>query len=1345
MSVLFFGLFSFAQAADIEVNTTNGDIVAAGDTFCSLAEAIQNANSNTDTTAGDCAAGEMIPVVDRITFNIPGTGVQTITVAGPGSLPNITESLDIDGITQPLASCGTVDMSDRNLLIEIDAGGTPSPFSFSATANNSSVRGISVYNVGVGGEAVSIDLTENFTITCSHIGVDAAGTSTPVRNQTNGVGGGFLGTTLSNVVIGGSQIIDGNIISGNEEGVSFPDRNVSNILVQNNIVGTDITKSLDLGNYCEGISFGPATGGFSDTITILDNVVGFNGNAPVWPRGCGTSGKGGIQIERPDTSNLVEFTQNLTIARNTIYGSGSSGLLIRGITGGEISNNIIGLDVFGNSVSNAATSQGIAILISSDVKNISLINNIISGNTSNFFSGGIIINSTGQPLFSQSNITIQGNKIGVAADGVTPAFNNPASVGILNVGSLDILIGSNFDTIDDTLEANIITGHATGIQNFLIQGMPLPIDNVSILGNQIFDNNDNAIDHVLDTDIQTIGLAGFFNGPEEFFGPNVNDIGDGDSGANDHLNYPVIYDATISGADIFIDYYLDVPAGDYRIEFYRNDTFPATTLHGEGKELVYAETISHTGNGVETFGALLDIDPLDIISATATEVVLDSNSNNIRDDKEAFFTGGADANANGVDDAFELTGDDDLDGIYNSFDVDKTGGHDGNVNGIDDRFDAFVTGGADSNGNNIDDYFEQAINHDLDTILDSFDMDYSYGFGSTSEFGNTIIVESIGADYGDAPDTGTGTGTGNYQTNATDNGPYHIIAESVTTYLGSCVDANSYTVGATPANGDDLNTDYPVAGTCTTAGDDEDGIIFTSPFTNNMPGQSIGILPHLATSDNPLTAGIENEGELFVWIDFNQNGDFEDAGELVWDPQTDGYITSATTSIMVDIPDVTITGPTPFITYARFRFNTRDINGANYPLQSIGESLDGEVEDYQVTIITSAGSQISGQLTDTTPGTPNPYPDGVVVELYIDNGIIGVYEPGIDTLIASQVTFGGTGLYSFTNLPEGNLLVQPIAPTGYDTVAVPVNLLPATFETVDTEIYLTTLTPPTVTPQSTTNTTPTITGTYDGVNLNPGDVTITIDGVVYTDGDSGVTIVGGIWSVDLSVTAQTLTAGSSYEVTVDTDNGAGLTASDATSHEITITLPSSGGGGGSVNYACTDPEATNYDDSSFVRHKQSLCEYHFDLVINKIGEGTTTANETEPSTNDDQETTTTSIITCPYFLTYLKKGDIGYEVAKLQDFLNKYMGATLIVDGDFGKTTKQAVKNFQEKHRSDILDPWNLKHSTGYWYKTSQGIGNEIVGCEVAPRFLEDVNVTYSFDNQSLFKTFTGKLLSVFR
>ena len=93
-----------AHAASLIVNST-ADNLTAGDGFCTLREAITNANSDSDTTSGDCVAGTGN---DRITFSVSGT----ITLAS--TLPAISDpaGLTIDGAAQSITISG-------NLMVQV--------------------------------------------------------------------------------------------------------------------------------------------------------------------------------------------------------------------------------------------------------------------------------------------------------------------------------------------------------------------------------------------------------------------------------------------------------------------------------------------------------------------------------------------------------------------------------------------------------------------------------------------------------------------------------------------------------------------------------------------------------------------------------------------------------------------------------------------------------------------------------------------------------------------------------------------------------------------------------------------------------------------------------------------------------------------------------------------------------------------------------------------------------------------------------------------------------------------------------------------------------------------------
>ncbi|MDA1015478.1 MAG: GEVED domain-containing protein, partial [Planctomycetota bacterium] len=201
---------------------------------------------------------------------------------------------------------------------------------------------------------------------------------------------------------------------------------------------------------------------------------------------------------------------------------------------------------------------------------------------------------------------------------------------------------------------------------------------------------------------------------------------------------------------------------------------------------------------------------------------------------------------------------------------------------------------------------------------------------------------SLGVDYGDAPDTSTGSGVGNYKTLATDSGPAHTIVAGL--FLGATVDGDDGTLNNTAANADDNNG---------TPADDEDGVPGPRVLAGTVGTQPTVTLLATNTTDTLAT--------LSGWIDFNGDGVFDNANEhariSVPTGTTDGRF-------MLTFPSI----PSGSVeqTYARFRLSTDPVAE-----NSTGAASDGEVEDYEFTI-TTPGLHIvnprdGSTITDTSP------------------------------------------------------------------------------------------------------------------------------------------------------------------------------------------------------------------------------------------------------------------------------------------------------------------------------------------------------------------------------------------
>jgi hypothetical protein len=171
-----------------------------------------------------------------------------------------------------------------------------------------------------------------------------------------------------------------------------------------------------------------------------------------------------------------------------------------------------------------------------------------------------------------------------------------------------------------------------------------------------------------------------------------------------------------------------------------------------------------------------------------------------------------------------------------------------------------------------------------------------------ADFGNYRTATAW--DYGDAP-------APPYPSTITASGAAHLIDPAV--YLGGLVDGEADGQPTGSADGDDTLD----------GSDDEDGVTFTSPLRRSA-----------ATS---LDVTASAAGYLQAWVDFDQDGDWDDPGEQIF---TNEPLSATTNSLTFPVPLTAQLGET----FARFRFST----AADLPYD--GTASDGEVEDYRVNI-----------------------------------------------------------------------------------------------------------------------------------------------------------------------------------------------------------------------------------------------------------------------------------------------------------------------------------------------------------------------------------------------------------
>ena len=277
------------------------------------------------------------------------------------------------------------------------------------------------------------------------------------------------------------------------------------------------------------------------------------------------------------------------------------------------------------------------------------------GSDSSTIRGLVIINfrRVGMRLDSPNN-TIAGNWIGLAADGVTAAGNgNPATHPgiIVESGSDNNIIGGTVAADRNVVSASSASGIVVGGANNLIIGNYVGTDSsgaVAGVGNAEFgigfqgggesntvggtsvasrnliaDNGAGGIRHnSTGTENRFLGNSIHSNGGIGIDlnndGVTLNDAGDGDAGPNDLLNFPELNWAGVSGANVTVDFDLDVPLGDYRIEFFTNPSGTDPTNHGEGEVFAGSVNINHPGGGSQTFSHTFPGAVGDDITATTT-------------------------------------------------------------------------------------------------------------------------------------------------------------------------------------------------------------------------------------------------------------------------------------------------------------------------------------------------------------------------------------------------------------------------------------------------------------------------------------------------------------------------------------------------------------------------------------------------------------------------------------------------------------------------------------------------------------------------------------------------------
>jgi len=239
---------------------------------CTLRAAIQEANA---------VAG-----ADTINFNIPGTGVKTISPRS--SLPDIRRPVVIDGYTQPGARENTTATGDNAVLRIQLTGDYPQKIlaGLRIRTNNTTVRGLVVNDFFT----ALVILGPDNALRGNFVGTDPSGTQ--ARGNANSI---FMGDGASDNTIGGASPAARNLVSGNSYGISISGPASGSPTTGNrvfgNYIGTTRTGTGDLGNENWGVIVGGSTSGnvIGGNSAAAANVIAFNGTTN--QDGVGVSGE----------------------------------------------------------------------------------------------------------------------------------------------------------------------------------------------------------------------------------------------------------------------------------------------------------------------------------------------------------------------------------------------------------------------------------------------------------------------------------------------------------------------------------------------------------------------------------------------------------------------------------------------------------------------------------------------------------------------------------------------------------------------------------------------------------------------------------------------------------------------------------------------------------------------------------------------------------------------------------------------------------------------------------------------------------------------------------------------
>jgi CSLREA domain-containing protein len=423
----------------------------------------------------------------------------------------------------------------------------------------------------------------------NYLGTNINGTAAPAGGGTGSVG---LWDYVNGNTVGGTAAGAGNVISGNSNDGLVLAGGIGNHdnLIEGNLVGTDPTGILAVGNGGNGIS---------------DNNTGNNTI-------------GGADIIDPTTGDILVRKGNVIAANMAGAGGTGNGIVIgypsgfNTVTGVVVEGNLIGTDVTGQRP--LGNTAGLSFW-----GGLAIAQNTIGGINSHdsaghlVLAGNVIAANTGYGVVLQgeSDNVFEGNLIGTGILGAP--LGNGGGI-YLGAASLDNIIGSTVAGAANTIANSTTYG---GVYLDGNPGPPAPSGD-SIEGNSIYGNAGLGID-----------LVGYVPGP------NGTHTGQSSSEANDWQDYPVIAAARSGSSTEVAGTLHGTPNTTYTLDFYANinssgQTDPAG--YGQGETWIGSAQVSTGPNGNAVFNSSNFATPLGAtqpgqsLTATATSPPLTPTS-----------------------------------------------------------------------------------------------------------------------------------------------------------------------------------------------------------------------------------------------------------------------------------------------------------------------------------------------------------------------------------------------------------------------------------------------------------------------------------------------------------------------------------------------------------------------------------------------------------------------------------------------------------------------------------------------------------------------------------------------